>query len=156
MTLVRPLLTNLKMTVRADCDVSAHSPLLLSIKALAPLAASGVSRPWDRGPPSCPAVSIWNKANFPFHQPGLFIGFWAVSSQTPHLSVTLRHPFSHPLSLLHATSSDICWQYSAYLPVGKDCNKFCHNQDKCCEGEAQKLWEWLTGNVLGVIKGFLA
>ena len=99
MTLVRPLLTNLKMTVRADGDVSVRSPLLLSIKALAPPAASEVSRPWDRGPPSCPPVSIWNKANFPFHQPGLFTGFWAVSSQTPHLSVTRRHPFSHLISL---------------------------------------------------------
>ena len=40
MTLVRPLMTNLKVTVRADCAVSACSRLLLSIKALAPLAAS--------------------------------------------------------------------------------------------------------------------
>ena len=27
-----------------------------------------------------PVASIWNKVNFPFHQPGLFIGFWAVGS----------------------------------------------------------------------------
>ena len=40
MTLVRPLMTNLKMTVGAGCAVSARSPLL-SIKALAPLVASG-------------------------------------------------------------------------------------------------------------------
>ena len=33
--LVRPPMTNVKMTVRADCAVSACSPLLLSIKALA-------------------------------------------------------------------------------------------------------------------------
>ena len=39
MTLVRPLMTNLKMTVRDGCAVSACSPLL-SIKALAPLVAS--------------------------------------------------------------------------------------------------------------------
>ena len=29
-----------------------------------------------------PVAYIWSKANFPFHQSGLFIGFWAVSSQT--------------------------------------------------------------------------
>ena len=91
-------MTNLKMTVRAACDVSTWSPLL-SVKALAPPAVRGVSQPWDGRPPSCPAVSIWNKANFPFHQPGLFIGLWAVRSWTPHLSATFRHPFSHPLSL---------------------------------------------------------
>ena len=38
--------------------------------------------------PSLPVAGIWNKANIPFHQPGLFTGFWAVSSQTPHFSVT--------------------------------------------------------------------
>ena len=41
MTLVRPPVTNLKMTVREDCAISACSPLLLSIKVLAPLVASG-------------------------------------------------------------------------------------------------------------------
>ena len=30
-------------------------------------------------------ASIWNKANFPFHQPGLFIDFRAASSQTHHM-----------------------------------------------------------------------
>ena len=32
MTLARPLMTNMKMTIRADCAVSACSPFLLSIK----------------------------------------------------------------------------------------------------------------------------
>ena len=36
MTLVRPLMTNFKTPVRADCIVSTCSPLPLSIKALAP------------------------------------------------------------------------------------------------------------------------
>ena len=35
MTLVRPPMMNFKMTVRADCAVSAHGPLLLPIKILA-------------------------------------------------------------------------------------------------------------------------
>ena len=35
MTLVRPLMTSLKTTVRAHCTVSARGPLPLSIKALA-------------------------------------------------------------------------------------------------------------------------
>ena len=34
-------------------------------------------------------ASFWNKANFPFHKPYLFIDFWVVSSWTP-LSVTIR------------------------------------------------------------------
>ena len=32
--------------------------------------------------PSLPVAGIQNKANFPFHQSGLFIGFWAESSWT--------------------------------------------------------------------------
>ena len=29
-------------------------------------------------------ASIWNKANLPFHQPGLFTDFWAAISRSPH------------------------------------------------------------------------
>ena len=51
MTPVRPPTTNFKMTVKGDCDVSAWSPLPLSIKALAPLMVSGWgSRPLERLP----------------------------------------------------------------------------------------------------------
>ena len=41
MSLVKPLMTNLKMTVRDDYAVSAFSPppLLVSVKALVPLVA---------------------------------------------------------------------------------------------------------------------
>ena len=35
--------------------------------------------------PSVPVPSIQNKANFPFHQPGLFNGIWVSSSQSPLL-----------------------------------------------------------------------
>ena len=64
--LVRPLKTNLKMTDRDDCAVSAcslplsplHPPCFLPMKALVPLVASGrgIGR-WtgflDPPPPSC-------------------------------------------------------------------------------------------------------
>ena len=80
------------------------APLLLSIKALAPLAATGQgrrSRLLDKClSPSPPVVSIWNKANFPFYQPGLFIGFWAVSSQTTHILLVRKQPVRRFLFLL--------------------------------------------------------
>ena len=67
-------------------------PLLLSIKALPPLVAQGWwSQPLNRCPSSPPITSIWNKANFPFHQLSLFIGFWVVTSQTPQLSGTVLY-----------------------------------------------------------------
>ena len=46
MMLVRPPTINLKMTVRANYAVSACSPLLLSVRALAPLVPG-------------PGVSLW-------------------------------------------------------------------------------------------------
>ena len=45
--------------------------------------------------PPPPVAGIWNKAKFPFHQYGLFIGFWAVSRQIHHtLSVTIMNQWS--------------------------------------------------------------
>ena len=97
------------MTVRDDCDASAcNLPLLLSVKSLTPcLSGEGESQPLDRClPPSPPVAGIWNKANFPFHQPGLFTGFWVVSNRTRHtyLSVTVWSfsltDFSKSLGLL--------------------------------------------------------
>ena len=43
----------------------------------------GESQPLDRSLPPLPIAGIQNKANFPFHQPGLFIGFWGASSHPP-------------------------------------------------------------------------
>ena len=37
--------------------------------------------------PSSPVAGIWNQTNFPFHQPGLIIGF-DLKSSCPH-----KHPF---------------------------------------------------------------
>ena len=85
--LVRPLMTNFKVTVRADCAVSECSPLSQPTKALSnPLIVSGGSHPSDRCLPSPTGCQNPNKANFPFHQPGLLIGFWAAG---PHCG--LRH-----------------------------------------------------------------
>ena len=85
--LVRPLMTNFKVTVRADCAVSECSPLSQPTKALSnPLIVSGGSHPSDRCLPSPTGCQNPNKANFPFHQPGLLIGFWAAG-----LHCGLRH-----------------------------------------------------------------
>ena len=51
MMLVRPPMTNFKMTIRADCAVSACSPLSPSIKALAHWLSVEGSRPLDKSLP---------------------------------------------------------------------------------------------------------
>ena len=69
--LVRPQITNFRMTVRADCTLSACSPLPLSKKALAhwlSLGWGGGGRPLDRHLPPPLVASIQN-------QPCLSIGF---------------------------------------------------------------------------------
>ena len=86
MVLVRPPMITLKMTVRADCAVSACNPLPPSIKAS--LIVREGSQPLDRRPPFPALVaSIQNKANFPFHQPGLLNGNCRNSDWT------IRHHF---------------------------------------------------------------
>ena len=77
--LVRPPMTNFK-TVRADCAVSACSPL-----PLAHWLSVGRVNLWTGPAFLYPAASIHSKASFPFHQPCVFISFWVVSSQTPLL-----------------------------------------------------------------------
>ena len=97
MTLIRPPMTNFKMTVRVNCTFSACSPLPWPIKAPAHwLSVAGcvcvcveLAFGHMSAHPPLPlwVASIQNKVNFPFHQPGLFNGFWPASSQTP-FSVT--------------------------------------------------------------------
>ena len=67
----------------SDLAVAVAAPSFLYIKTLAPLVVSqgGVGLWTDVYPLSCSVAGIWNKANFPCHQPGLFIGFGAVNSQ---------------------------------------------------------------------------
>ena len=63
--------------------VDLFTPTTLSIKALAPLVASaGGQTSATLSPLPSPVAGFWIIANFPFHQPGLFIGFWAASSWT--------------------------------------------------------------------------
>lgn len=93
MVLVRSPHDQFRMTVRADCSIFAGNPLPLSIKALVHgLSRGRRSQPLFRSSPSSSVASIQNRANFPFHQSGPFIGFWAVSNQPP-LSVTIWFQF---------------------------------------------------------------
>ena len=88
MTLVTPSMITLKMTVRADSAVSACSSLYLSVKPLALLVAQGRAGGGRVGlwtdvhhPPQTQVLT--SEINFPFHQSGLFVGFWVGSIWTP-------------------------------------------------------------------------
>ena len=96
MTLVRPQMTNFKMTVRVNRAVSACSAFLPSIKVLAHWLSvcrepGGGNRPLDRSPPSPHCGLSASKIKQTFHQPCLFIGFWAAGNWTPLLLVTVAH-----------------------------------------------------------------
>ena len=98
-------MTNFKMTIRVDCAVSACNPLPLLIKKKEKkttlvhwLSVSGIGL-WMRVCPSrresdlpiwpsySEVANLWNKANFPFHQLCLFIGFRSVRNQIPLLVI---------------------------------------------------------------------
>ena len=87
LALVRPLIIDFKMTIRADCPGSACSPLPQPINALTHWLSGGWVCLGQESifPTNCQHP---NKANFHFHQSDLFNGFWAVNSWTS-LSVTL-------------------------------------------------------------------
>ena len=89
--LVRPPMTNLKLTVRDNCAISACGNPLLSIKPLAPLVSAGGSQPLDRCLPFPLVAGIWNKANFPFHQPNHLICFGVASRWTPTFGIRVCH-----------------------------------------------------------------
>lgn len=82
--LVRPPMTNFKMTVRADSAVSACSSLPLCIKTFPPRLSVGHGL-WAFGQESGFPHPIQNKANFPFYQPGLF--YWLLSGEQPDLTL---------------------------------------------------------------------
>ena len=83
--LIKPM-TNFKMTIRADCAVFPCNPLSLAVKAIVHLLGRRI---WslDRSLPFPLMAGIQNKANFPLHQPGLYIGFRVARTWTP-ISVT--------------------------------------------------------------------
>ena len=59
-----------------------------------------------------PVAGIWNKANFPSHQPGLFIGFWAASRQSSHTHAPFGNILSVSLTTGQALSvswAALCW-----------------------------------------------
>ena len=96
MTVVRSPVTNFKITVEADCDVSVCSPLPLSIKVLAHWCqwwVEGGGTPSDRCPPSphqLPASKI--KQTFLSTSLASSLAFWAVSSWTPLLVIFYLSP----------------------------------------------------------------
>ena len=89
--LIRPPMTSLKMTVRADRAVSKCSPLLVATKTLAPLVASaelglagqGVgNQPLDRClPPS--SLSCWHLKYSKLSFPSTWPVYWLLSSKQP-------------------------------------------------------------------------
>ena len=83
MMMVRPLMTDFKMTVRVACAFSTRGPLLASKSGWSlTVKGSGESAFGQVSSPSPPAAGSQSKANF-FHQPGLFtLEWWAAR---PHL-----------------------------------------------------------------------
>ena len=112
--LVRLLMTNLKMTVRADFTVYSCSPFPQLIKALSYWLSVRGNWPLDR----ChqpPVAYIRSKANFPFHQPGLFTGFWAVGSQTLPFSNKSTMWKSYCLTFFSINNGRICSIFNYFL-----------------------------------------
>ena len=86
----------LEMTVLFPHVVPLHHSVYKCSHLLL-LVGEGGSRPLDRCPlPSPQVIGILNKANFPFHQPGLFTDFWAASSWIPHAYLSVTGPGPDP------------------------------------------------------------
>ena len=71
--LIKPM-TNFKMTIRADYAVFPCNPLSLPIKPIVYLLGRRI-RSLDRSLPFPLMSGTQNKANFPLHHTGLYIGF---------------------------------------------------------------------------------
>ena len=110
--LLSPPMTNFKMTVRADCAVSACSHLPPSIKVLARI-VYGRDQPLDRCPQSPLVIGFQTEANFPFHQPGLFTGFWALSSWPSTFGNMLTPAFTYWEPFLRALWEGGSWAISS-------------------------------------------
>ena len=110
--LVRPLTTNFKMTVRLSELFLPVTPFTLSGKALAPDHVEMGELALGRMFPSPPDTASEKKQTF--HHPGLFMGFWAVSSQTQFLvTLLVRHDrmteHTHMPQLLRAIWWAVSW-----------------------------------------------
>ena len=132
--------SEIRPQTNADCAASAcnmrsppsHPPQLY--KSSCPLVASAGAWVLVFGQMSAPprlVACIWNKANFPFHQPSLFIGFWAESSQTPHSF--WQHFYNKPVILEHndnitiiiITYATLLYQQSIFLYLYCICGSRC-------------------------------
>ena len=91
MTLVSPLMTNLKRTGRADCVGFAWSPLPLSTITLTLRLSNSGSQTLDRQHTYPRIAGVQNKPNF-FSPIRPLFGFWVASSWTP-LFVTICSTF---------------------------------------------------------------
>ena len=71
--------------------------------------------------PPCAAVAgIQNKANFPFHQFGLFNGFWAVSNRTPLLATLSQVLVAQTVKNLPAIWETWVWSLDQEDPLEKE------------------------------------
>ena len=86
MMLIRPPVTNFKITVGAECTVFCMKPPPSVYKSSCPPTVSRGSQRLNRQQYLLTlGTSLQNKANFPFHQPCLLTSFWDASSWTPIL-----------------------------------------------------------------------
>ena len=86
---VRPLMTNLKMPVRADCAVPAYGPLILSIKPFAPLVVSWGELAFEKMPALLPEL-LASEIKQTFLSTNLAV-YWLLSSEQPDPT----HPFNN-------------------------------------------------------------
>ena len=96
MTLARPLMTNSKMTL---LFLHGALSLPLSKRALARWLSVREVRLWTGVCPPSLVTSLRNRANFLFHQPCLFIGFWAGSTRIHFHSQVLAPTWGRALAI---------------------------------------------------------
>lgn len=85
---VRPLHDQFKGSCQRELCCFCMQPPPFTCENSCPLIVHGGSQPLGRSAPAPSVAGIQNKANFPFHQPCLFIGFQEASIWSP-LSITV-------------------------------------------------------------------
>ena len=93
MTLFRSSMTNFKMNVTADCDISICSPLSLPVKAPTHWLSVADASFWTGVCPQKPLVaSTQDKAKFPFYKSCLSI-FWLLSGEESDSTFSYNTPW---------------------------------------------------------------
>ena len=114
MMLARPLMTNWRWLLEMTVLFCMWPPSSVYKSSHPCVLGEEVSLWADVCYPTPLVASIWSKGNFLFHRPGLFTGFWAAGSQTPHtctLSVMRSLGWEDPLEEGMAThSSVLAWR----------------------------------------------